>query len=164
MGGRVEVESAPGSGSHFWFDIAFQRAETVAAEVQANETPRPSTLELTTLVVDDNEVNLKVAVQMLHKLGCTTVVARNGRQACELAAATAFDIIFMDCMMPEMDGFEATRQLRATGYAGVIIAMTANARPEDEAECLRAGMNHHLAKPIRLETVKGTLARVAQVP
>lgn len=160
MGGRVQVDSAPGRGSTFWFDINFTGAEAPSANDLLNETMRPRKTNLSILVVDDNEVNLKVAVQMLNKLGCTTVLARNGREACELAADTAYDIIFMDCMMPEMDGFEATRQLRADGYSGTIIAMTANARPEDEAECLRAGMNYHLAKPIRLETMRSTLARV----
>ncbi len=160
MGGQVEVDSAPGRGSTFWFDIAFTGAQASLADARVKETLRPSGTNLSILVVDDNEVNLKVAVQMLHKLGCVTALARNGREACELASNSLYDIIFMDCMMPEMDGFEATRKLRADGYPGTIIAMTANARPEDEAECLRAGMNHHLAKPIRLETMRHTLTRV----
>jgi CheY-like chemotaxis protein len=159
MGGRVEVDSTPGRGSTFWFDLTFSGAAAADESVRHDDAARNTPSELDVLVVDDNEVNLKVAVQMLRKLGCKTTIARNGREACTAVLASGFDIIFMDCMMPEMDGFEATRQLRARGYSGTIIAMTANARPEDEAECQRAGMNHHLAKPVRLETVRNMLLR-----
>jgi signal transduction histidine kinase len=161
MGGKVSVNSELDVGSTFWFELTFPVA-TVGVQVASSAPPSGrDNPGLRILVVDDNEVNLKVAVQMLSRLGHDSTVARNGREACELAMNGSYDIVLMDCMMPEMDGLEATRKLRSEGYEGVIVAMTANARPEDRDACLLAGMNEHLAKPVRLDSIRSTLDKIA---
>jgi len=104
------------------------------------------------LLVEDNLVNQKVATAMIRKLGCTVTVASNGARALEQLALRKFDLIFMDCQMPVMDGFEATRAIRQ--MAGdkrdiPIVAMTAHALKGDQQHCLEVGMNDYLAKPVR---------------
>jgi signal transduction histidine kinase/ActR/RegA family two-component response regulator len=116
------------------------------------------------LLVEDNRINQMVAGRMLDKLGLTWEAAGNGREALEKCAAQVFDLVLMDMQMPEMDGIEATRALRAreaeSGVARVpIIAMTANALGEDREQCLRAGMDDHLAKPVEMAKLAAALER-----
>lgn len=117
------------------------------------------------LVVEDNVVNQKVAAKMLSKLGARVDIANDGRTALEALKATRYDIVFMDCFMPEMDGFETTRQIRlleaqndALDQPLKIVAMTANARKEDKQKCVAAGMNDFVSKPVTLETMRAVLA------
>jgi two-component system sensor histidine kinase/response regulator len=105
------------------------------------------------LLVEDNFVNQRVAVYMLAKLGHRVDVARHGREAIDMLGKTGYDLVLMDCQMPEMDGFEATRVIRDRSSAVLdhqipVIAMTANAFPEDRARALACGMNDFLAKPV----------------
>ena len=114
------------------------------------------------LVVDDNPINLKVAARILERLGCNVTTAEDGRQAVELVREVPFRLVFMDCMMPEMDGFEATRAVRALGGARgsvPIVAVTANAMPGDRERCLEAGMNDYLAKPVRPDALRAAVVR-----
>jgi CheY-like chemotaxis protein len=106
------------------------------------------------LVVEDNIVNQKVAVRMLEKLGCRVDVVANGLEAVQASAVIAYSCIFMDCQMPEMDGFEATsaireRELGSEGPGVPIIAMTANVMQGDRERCLAAGMNGYVGKPVK---------------
>ena len=124
--------------------------------------PEPATVGegLRVLVVDDNSVNQKVAARMLAKLGCRVTVAGNGREAVDMVQRLPHSVVFMDCMMPEMDGYEATAAIR--GLAGPvartpIIAMTANAMQGDRERCLSAGMDDYLSKPIQLEQLRAIL-------
>ncbi|WP_069471018.1 response regulator [Candidatus Marithrix sp. Canyon 246] len=109
---------------------------------------------ISTLLVEDNEVNRMVAINMLEKLGCQVTSSENGVEAIEILATQNFDIIFMDIQMPEMGGFEATewiRQHESANNKNIIVAMTANAMQGDAESCLAAGMDDYLAKPINLD-------------
>ncbi len=135
--------------------LAEARAATRGAEPLA---PRGTPLRV--LVVEDNAVNQRVAEQLLERLGCRVDVAGTGREALSLVARLSYDIVFMDCHMPEMDGYEATRQIRAsdTPSAGVpIVALTANAQEGERERCLAAGMNDYLTKPVSLEALAAAL-------
>jgi CheY-like chemotaxis protein len=114
------------------------------------------------LVADDNSVNQTVAVRMLAKLGLRADVAADGREAVDLFAALPYDLVLMDCQMPGMDGYEATREIRkheSRGRHVVIIAMTAGAMAEDRARCLNAGMDDYIAKPLGLQDLAAVLDR-----
>jgi two-component system sensor histidine kinase/response regulator len=105
------------------------------------------------LLVEDNFVNQRVAVYMLTKLGHQVDVAKHGREAIDMLGKADYDLVLMDCQMPEMDGFEATRVIRDRSSAVIdhdipVIAMTANAFPEDRERALACGMNDFLAKPV----------------
>ena len=112
---------------------------------------------LNLLLVDDNEVNRKVAARMLYKLGASASIAVNGAEAVRRIMDQEFDLVFMDCQMPEMDGFEATRVVRTheamNGGHVRIVAMTANAMEGDREQCLASGMDDYVAKPVKLEAL-----------
>jgi signal transduction histidine kinase/CheY-like chemotaxis protein len=115
---------------------------------------------LRVLLAEDNLVNQKVAMRQLQKLGCIAEVVSNGRAALERIAAEDFDLVLMDCQMPEMDGYEATRRLRAMGGSKSkirVIAMTANAMQGDREKCLEAGMDEYISKPVALEQLRSAL-------
>ena len=111
-----------------------------------------------TLVVEDNAVNQKVAVRMLERLGLRADVAANGREAVEMCRLVPYELIFMDCQMPEMDGFAAAREIRlleSHGHqAATIIAMTAEAMAGTREECLAAGMDDYIAKPVKFDHLR----------
>jgi CheY-like chemotaxis protein/HPt (histidine-containing phosphotransfer) domain-containing protein len=114
------------------------------------------------LLVEDNEINQTVALGILANLGYSADVAGNGREAVEMAAALDYQVVFMDCLMPEMDGYEATAAIRrgeARGRHVPIVAMTAGALPEDRSRCLAAGMDDHIAKPLMPADVAAALER-----
>jgi CheY-like chemotaxis protein len=118
--------------------------------------------KLSVLLAEDNVVNQKVASRMLAKLGCTVDFAANGADAVEMVGRSRYDLVFMDCQMPEMDGYEATRQIRermlGAGHLP-IVAMTANALQSDREACLEAGMDDYVAKPVRVEAIDAALHR-----
>ncbi|WP_420831120.1 ATP-binding protein [Paenibacillus artemisiicola] len=119
------------------------------------------------LVADDNEINQKLTLTLLHKLGIAADVASNGSEAVERAGRRAYDLILMDMRMPVMDGLEATRRVLASAPAGqapVVVAMTANVLPSDRERCLEAGMADFLAKPIQFDAVKRVLKRYGIEP
>jgi CheY-like chemotaxis protein len=119
------------------------------------------------LVVEDNVVNQQVAVAMLTKLGCSVDVAADGQQAIDAQQRTTYDLIFMDCQMPLIDGFAATMKIREnearkseTGSAHVpIVAMTANALRDDRERCLAVGMDDYISKPFRQQQLHDMLGR-----
>ncbi|MBL8385426.1 MAG: PAS domain-containing protein [Burkholderiales bacterium] len=121
--------------------------------------------KLRILLAEDNEINRKIAVRMLERLGKTATVAENGMQALELATAGEFDCILMDVQMPELDGLEATRRIVAAlppERLPYIVAMTANAMAGDREICLAAGMHDYIAKPVQTQALADALARCQQ--
>ena len=126
------------------------------------EEPVPPMFRARVLIVEDNAVNQMVAARLLEKLGCRVDVAANGREAVEMVGLLPYDAIFMDCQMPEMDGLEATREIRRREGSSVhrpIIAMTANAMQGDRERCLGAGMDDYVSKPIRKADLTAALKR-----
>jgi CheY-like chemotaxis protein/HPt (histidine-containing phosphotransfer) domain-containing protein len=173
MGGSIGVESQPGHGSTFWFTAVFGEAPRAEQQLPRPPLPRqaigghsipPTAIRARRgariLVVDDNLVNRTVALAQLSKLGHTGTAVTNGAAAIEAVENGNYDVILMDCEMPGMDGFEATRLIRASSHPDTqIIAVTADAMPVDRERCLREGMNDYLAKPVELGPLADALAR-----
>jgi len=165
MGGDIAVRDAPGGGSRFDLTLPLPRATGQAAAV-AEPAPAGSGMrwpDRRILLVEDNDVNRYAAAKMLESLGASIVEARDGEAAVALAARERFDLILMDVQMPRMDGLEATRRIRADegpNRGTPIVALTANAFVEDVARCRAAGMDGHLAKPIRAATLRASVEAV----
>jgi len=167
MGGRLEVESAPGKGSVFQFTLPLPRSEPPREVGTAAPEPVRSDLKLRVLVAEDNAVNRKILATQLDHLGCRYVMSVDGEEAlAALQAEPAPDVILMDCHMPKLDGWETTRRIRAmNGVTATlpIIALSAAALPEERARCAEAGMNDFLPKPVRLAELRAVLSRFATV-
>ncbi|MCB9877761.1 MAG: response regulator [Planctomycetes bacterium] len=165
MGGDISVYSASGSGSEFRLTIRAEAVEVAAPTPTA--ATAPPRFHGRVLVVDDNTINLKVAVRMLEVLGCDVASASGAAQALELTAREQFDLVLMDMHMPDMDGIEATRRIcdRDAAARPAIVALTANVMQGDRERCLEAGMDGYLSKPLRLADLQACLPRfLSQVP
>ena len=168
MNGEIHVESNADAGSTFWFTVELKKQSIYAApqDVLATDySPEPNLANLRVLLVEDNVVNTKVALGFLGKFGCQVESVVNGRGALSALDKNAYDIILMDCQMPELDGYEATREIRRRETAGEIakhipiVAMTANVMHGDREKCLAAGMDDYLPKPMRTAQLRDTLIR-----
>jgi signal transduction histidine kinase/DNA-binding response OmpR family regulator len=170
MGGTIGVESEPGRGTEFIVELPLPVEASAGNDtVSAPAAPSPAGLigslaKLHVLVVEDNPMNREVVLAMLSRLGCTADVAVHGLEAFARVRERRYDLILMDCMMPVLDGYEATRLIRAAETeAGVvpvpIIALTAQAGPGDVERALASGMNAHLAKPYTLDALAAVMRR-----
>ncbi len=169
MGGTIEVESRIGEGSIFRVHLTLPEDKveaTTSAVVAASPEPslRPG---LRVLLAEDSEVNRRVAFLMLRRAGCEVDIATNGREAVEMCARTPYDVVLMDCQMPELDGFGATAEIRRRERGGrrlPIVALTANALAGDREECLRADMDDYVSKPMERADLLRVLARWCPPP
>ena len=171
MGGRLSLSSSPGKGSTFSFDLELPSTaapeSTDVALIGVGLGPRtiggPAVIGARRLlVVDDNPVNLTVAAAMLHSLGHTVDLARDGSEAVAKARQRRYDAIFMDLQMPVMDGFTATTAIRGRDCPNAttpIIALTADAMESDRTRSLAHGMNDHLTKPISPGALRAAVER-----
>ena len=169
MGGSIRMKSQENVGSTFSFRIQLPRAKDIpVADSHGMQADEPAAsvepLEIHVLLVEDNPVNQKVAKLMLERLGCSVESVANGFKAVDAFTRTSYDIILMDCQMPEMDGYEATRMIRTMEKAGgrtPIIALTANAMKGDRDRCLASGMDDYISKPVDRNRLETTLRRWA---
>ncbi|MBD5655332.1 MAG: PAS domain S-box protein [Candidatus Eremiobacteraeota bacterium] len=169
MGGRIGATSAVPTGSSFWFTIPFLRGSTAGrvldapsremGERRAAVKPRSERV----LLAEDNEVNTLLALKQFKQLGFEVTIAANGQEAVDACERGSFDLVFMDCHMPVVDGFEATKSIRSMpadlARRLPIVALTANASADDRAACFAAGMDDYVAKPVSLGALQTVLAR-----
>jgi signal transduction histidine kinase/CheY-like chemotaxis protein len=156
MGGRIGFDSREGRGSRFWVTVPLRAAEpgavAVAWEPSRKRSRGRGRYHVRVLVAEDNSINQRVVARMLENLGYTTRVVSDGKQALLAHSRSPFDIILMDCQMPQMDGYQATAAIRVVerkeSRHTPIIALTANALSGERKKCLNAGMDDYLAKPI----------------
>jgi signal transduction histidine kinase/CheY-like chemotaxis protein len=168
MDGQLRFESEPGRGSRFWFTIPAEIAEEQLPAGAAPARPEESalanvrSLRLRVLLAEDNVVNQEVAVALLESLDCEVELVAHGKAAVK-AAGHGFDIVLMDCQMPQMDGIEATRRIRRAGVCArdgkriPIVAVTAHAMRHDREKCFAAGMDAYISKPFGRRELADTL-------
>ena len=172
MGGEAGVESREGLGSTFWFTARLPVARAVAEDAAPRQR-MPGALrghsgaqrgrdQRRILLAEDNVVNEKVACRTLEKLGYRVDAVRNGREAVTAWETGRYDLILMDCQMPELDGYEATREIRSRegdGQHVPIVALTAHAMKDDDLKCKAAGMDDYITKPLDRGLLESCLER-----
>jgi CheY-like chemotaxis protein len=170
MGGRFGAGNRADGGIWTWFSLPMRKPAAGGAPPPLPEAPvTPPALApvessgnpVRILVVEDNPINQRVFESMLEHLGYGCRLVANGQEALAALASERYDLVFMDCQMPVMDGYEATRKMRSgqPSHAGPIVALTAHALDGDREKCLEAGMDDYLAKPVSLKCLGGMLSK-----
>ena len=164
MEGDIDCHSILGRGSTFSFRFPLLLADEVQVEQPAGEGVSVVPPGTRVLVAEDNPINQRVALRMLEKLGCVTILAGDGLAAVTAIQDDEFDVVLLDYQMPHMDGLEVAQRVRAMPDRSdlCLIAMTANVRPEDRRLCLDAGMDYFLAKPLQLDALRAALVSCLQ--
>jgi signal transduction histidine kinase/DNA-binding NarL/FixJ family response regulator len=161
MGGTLGVESEPGKGSTFHFDVSMAPGQSVAPEAEETAGDPEPDLPLNILLTEDNPTNRLVAARLLDRMGHRADTVGNGAEAIAALERTRYDLILMDVMMPEMDGLTATRLIRANEVSGIripIVGLTAGSGDESVAACLEAGMDAVTTKPVTLARLRSAIA------
>lgn len=161
MGGDIGVTSKLGEGSIFCANIVVQKTDRDRAQQLSGPISGAVISGMKVLVAEDNPTNRKVIEMLLHKLGVDAAVVHNGQQLLDCIDAYSPDLVLMDCHMPVMDGFEATRTLRQRGISTPIFALTAGVSTEERVECANIGMNEVLTKPVTFQSLSAALQKVA---
>jgi PAS domain S-box-containing protein len=173
MGGTIGVDSREGNGSMFWFTAVLELAPEAQLQPanecedrRAGATPgsTPTKPAGKILIAEDNATNREVALAQLRKLGYQADAANNGAEAVRALEHGGYDLVLMDCEMPVMDGYEATRRIRSAHPGVPIIALTADAMSGDRDKCLKQGMNDYLAKPVDLSLLAEVLTKWLLAP
>ncbi len=169
MQGEIGVESEPGVGSNFWFTARFARAAVPVVVDETEAASEEAVEDLCVLLVEDNAVNRLVARRHLESMGHQVVEVEDGARALDALEDRPFDVVLMDCQMPVLDGYEATRKIRESEAEAAsedahqwIIAMTANAMDGDRERCIEAGMDDYVAKPFTRESLQTALNRASR--
>ena len=163
MGGDIQVRSEMGVGTRFEVRLSLPLADVEMRDASSELSSDGRVEDCRVLVVEDNPVNAYVVGALLDSLGVSWHHADGGEAALQALDSAAWSVVLMDLQMPGMDGLEATRRIRATGFGAPIVALTADAMPEDAARCLAAGMQAHLGKPVRRAQLEKMLHRWAGV-
>lgn len=163
MKGRIWLNSELGQGSEFCFTLKIERIDRPSGELTSPAKNYLDLHHLRVLLVEDHQINRLLVSKFLQKLQVTPDVAVNGLEAIEKAKAQIFDVVLMDIQMPHMDGITATNKIRAMDHIQqpYIIALTANAYDEDKQNCMKAGMNDFLSKPLSLGHLESALKRAS---
>jgi len=163
MGGSLGLESTPGVGSTFWFTVRLQQTDQVPVVPEQAETDLHQLTGARILVVDDSSPNLDVCCSLLNNLGFKPITAMDGHRALEIMMQETLDLVFMDCQMPDLDGFETTRRFRVW-EAGqpqrkrlAIVALTGNVLEADRNRCFASGMDDYVTKPFKLQHMSDVL-------
>ncbi|NOY62528.1 MAG: response regulator [Gammaproteobacteria bacterium] len=162
MGGAIEVISESGAGSIFQYSLLVERSAGVAEHDESHLPVPLKRFSGVVLIVDDNVVNQKVTEGLVRKLGCKTKIVSNGVEALEAVAREHYDLILMDCQMPVMDGYQATREIRKREGEACrvpIVALTAHAFDDNYQHCLDAGMDGYTAKPLHINSLQDVMAQ-----
>ena len=160
MGGEMSVKSELGEGATFSFTVRAPALTCPPGRGCDAPSSNPRVMPgLRVLLCEDNDTNAMIASRMLKRLGCEVERAVDGLEGVTKTDATTFDVVFMDCQMPRMDGYEAARTIRARPEAPPIIALTANVMPEDVQKCLSAGMSRCVAKPVSSDALAEALSK-----
>ena len=160
MGGSIGLKSEIGKGSTFWFKVHLNKAKTEVAPAHAQSAVQFKNSKITgrILIAEDNPINQKIALKLVEKMGCRADTVGNGQEAITALTRAPYDLILMDCQMPEMDGYEATLKIREiekllNKKRIPIIALTAAAMGADQQKCVEVGMDDYLTKPVDFQKV-----------